>query len=105
MTSYGNAVVPQPMHALERANRVRAYRADLKRRIATGEAEAAEVVLVCPREAAGMTIAELLLAQRSWGGVRCRRFLCSLSLREDKTVGSMTERQRRSVAVLLSMKT
>jgi hypothetical protein len=51
-----------------------------------------------------MTIADLLLAQRSWGRVRCRRFLSSLALREDKTVGSMTERQRRSVAVVLSMK-
>jgi hypothetical protein len=104
MTSYGSAVRTQPMDALERANRVRAYRADLKRRVATGQVAAAEVVLACPREAAGMTIAELLLAQRSWGGVRCRRFLRPLSLREDKTVGSMTERQRRSVAGLLSMK-
>ena len=103
MTSYDTAVVPQAMHALELANRVRAYRADLKRRIADGEVEAAAVVLICPRKAAGMTIAELLLAQRSWGRVRCVRFLRSLSLREDKTVGSMTERQRRSVAVLLSM--
>jgi hypothetical protein len=104
MTPYDTAVVLQAMHALELANRVRAYRADLKRRIAAGEVEAAEVVLVCPREAAGMTIAELLLAQRSWGLVRCRRFLRSLCLREDKTVGSMTERQRRSVAGMLSMK-
>ena len=104
MTSYDAALVPQPIHALELANRVRAYRSDLKRRIATGEVEAAEVVLICPREAAGMTIADLLLAQRSWGRVRCRRFLFSLALREDKTVGSMTERQRRSVAVVLSLK-
>jgi hypothetical protein len=104
MTSCDTAVVPQAMHALELANRVRAYRADLNRRIATGEVEAAEIVLVCPRDAAGMTVAELLLAQRSWGRVRCVRFLRSLSLREDKTVGSMTERQRRSVAVVLSLK-
>jgi hypothetical protein len=105
MTSYDTAVAPQPMHALELANHSRAYRADLKRRIGTGEVDPAEVVLICPRETAGMPIAELLLAQRSWGGVRCRRFLRSLSLREDKTVGSMTERQRRSVAGLHSMKT
>ena len=104
MTSYDATLVPQPIHALELANRVRTYRADLKRQIATGEVEAAAVVLICPRKAAGMTIAELLLAQRSWGRVRCLRFLRSLSLREDKTVGSMTERQRRSVAIVLSMK-
>jgi hypothetical protein len=103
MTPYDTAVAPQAMHALDLANRIRAYRADLKRRIATGEIEAAEIVLLCPREVAGMTITELLLAQRSWGGVRCRRFLRALSLREDKTVGSMTERQRRSVAGLLSI--
>jgi hypothetical protein len=104
MTPYGTAAVPQPIHALEVANRVRAYRAELKRRIAAGEVAAAEVVLICPREAQGMTINELLLAQRSWGRVRSVRFLRALSLREDKTVGSMTDRQRRSVAGLLSMK-
>jgi hypothetical protein len=49
-----------------------------------------------------MEITDLLLAQRSWGPARCRRFLGSVPLREDKTIGSMTERQRHAVADRLS---
>jgi hypothetical protein len=49
-----------------------------------------------------MPISELLRSQRGWGSVRCRLFLNRLSLREDKPVGSLTERQRSTVASLLT---
>ncbi len=39
---------PQHLQALERANRVRLARAELKRRIADGEITAAEVLLSTP---------------------------------------------------------
>jgi len=102
MISNGSAVTPQFMRALQAANRVRLARAELKVHVARGELEAAEVVLTCPAEAASMALTDLLLAQRSWGPARCERFLFSASLREDKTIGSMTERQRRVVAALLT---
>jgi hypothetical protein len=102
MTSSGTAVAPQFMRALQVANRVRLARAELKAHVATGELRAAEVVLSCPIEAERMAITDLLLAQRSWGPARCQRFLVSVPLREDKTIGSMTERQRRAVADMLS---
>jgi hypothetical protein len=102
MMSNGITVAPQSIRALELANRVRAARADLKRRVSDGELEAAEIVLACPPEATTMAISELLRAQRHWGGVRCHRLLSAAALRENKTIGSMTERQRHQVAVLLS---
>jgi len=89
------------MRALERANRVRLARAELKRLVAEGEVSAAEVVLTSPWEAASMTIADLLLSQHRWGRTRCRRFLASIPMSETKTVGSMTDRQRRALAGLL----
>lgn len=100
MTSNGTAVTPQFMRALELANRVRLARAELKAHVARGELPAGEVVLSCPTETKSMAITELLLAQKSWGPARCRRFLLAVPLREDKTLGSMTERQRRAVAEL-----
>jgi hypothetical protein len=92
---------PQYMRALERANKVRLARADLKRRVATGETSVAEVVLACPWEADSMAVADLLMSQRRWGQSRCRKFLAQVPMSETKTVGSMTDRQRRTLAAML----
>ncbi len=93
---------PQHMRALERANKVRLARAELKRRVATGEVDVAAVILECPWEADSMAVADLLMSQRRWGQTRCRKFLSQIPMSEKKTVGSMTERQRRTLAVLLN---
>jgi hypothetical protein len=92
---------PQHLRALERANAVRLARADLKRRVAEGELTAAEVILGAPWEADSMTVSDLLTSQRRWGHTRCRKFLQSIPMSENKTIGSMTDRQRRAVAQLL----
>lgn len=96
-------VAPEPQHmtALARANEVRLARAALKRRIASGTTTAAEVILDCPWEAESMTLAELLLSQRRWGTTRCSRLLAESALAETKTVGALTERQRRALAAML----
>jgi len=85
---------PQHMQALARANRVRLARAELKRSIARGDVEAAEVIRDCPWETESMTLAELLTSQRRWGRTRARKFLIGLSLSENKRIGTLTERQR-----------
>lgn len=92
---------PQHLQALQRANRVRLARAELKRRIADGEVAAAEVILTSPWEAASMAIGDLLMSQRRWGGTRCRKFLAMFRISETKTVGSLTERQRQALATQL----
>jgi hypothetical protein len=48
-----------------------------------------------------MAIADLLLSQHRWGRTRCRRFLASIPMSETKTVGSMTDRQRRALSARL----
>ncbi len=93
---------PQHMRALERANKVRLARAELKRRVAGGEIDVAEVILECPWEADSMAVADLLMSQRRWGQTRCRKFLAQIPMSERKTVGSMTERQRRTLAAMLT---
>ena len=93
---------PQHMRALERANSVRLARAELKRAIARGDADASEVVRECPWETESMTIAELLTSQRRWGRTRARKFLLPLSLNENKQLGTLTSRQRRLLATELA---
>jgi hypothetical protein len=93
---------PQYMRALERANQVRLARAELKRRVAIGHTSVAEVILECPWEAESMAVADLLMSQRRWGQTRCRKFLSQIPISESKTIGSMTERQRRMLAAMLT---
>jgi len=90
------------MQALARANRVRLARAELKRSIARGDVEASEVVRECPWETESMTVAELLTSQRRWGRTRARKFLLSVSLNENKRLGTLTTRQRSLLAAELS---
>ncbi len=94
----------QHLRALEYANRVRLARAGMKRRIAGGELPAAEVVLSCPWQAHSMSISDLLMSQKRWGRTRCRRLLVSLSIPENKQVGTLTERQRLALADVLTAK-
>jgi len=97
----GQAGRPQYMRALQRANQVRLARAELKRRVAYGDIEVAEVILHCPWEAQGMTVADLLMSQRHWGTTRSRKIMALLPLPERKTVGSLTNRQRGALAAVL----
>lgn len=90
------------MRALERANLVRLARAELKRAIARGDVDAAEVVRDCPWETESMTISELLTSQRRWGRTRARKFLTPLSLNENKQLGTLTPRQRRLLSTELT---
>jgi hypothetical protein len=94
----GMALGPQHMQALQRANAVRLARAELKRQVAHGEISAAEVILSSPWEAGSMTVSDLLTSQRRWGHTRCRKFLQCIPMSENKTIGSMTERQRIALA-------
>jgi hypothetical protein len=95
------AASPQRLRALALANRVRHARAELRTRIAEGRLSAAEVILTCPSEIASMPIGQLLASQRGWGEVRSRSFLTRVAVREDKAIGSLTERQRRALTSTL----
>src|SRR3954470_4601184 len=93
---------PQHLRALERANRVRLARADLKRQVLSQATTVVDVVLECPWEAESMEVSDLLMSQRRWGRARCRRVLLSRGLPESKQIGTLTDRQRRSLAAALA---
>lgn len=97
-STIASAEPPQHLRALARANKVRLARAELKRAIARGDMDAADVVRRCPWETTSMTVAELLTSQRRWGRARARKFLMPLLIGETKQLGTLTERQRHLIA-------
>jgi len=99
------ARVEQRLDALARANRLRAARASLKRRIASGEVSCADLLLRPTWEMQSMPVAALLASQRYWGKYRCRQFLRSIQLSEVKSIGAMTERQRLTAVAALRSST
>jgi hypothetical protein len=102
MSDDGVPASSRSVQALQRANHVRRARSLLKRRVANGELALAEVILTCPPDIATMPIAQLLASQHGWGEARSRALLARVTLREDKSVGSLTDRQRQAVASLLT---
>ncbi len=98
------ASIPQHMQALEHANRIRLARASLKRAVAAGQVDAAEIVKDPPTEVESMSVGELLRSQRRWGRTRARKFLFSLALNENRELGRLTERQRTLLASELEAK-
>jgi hypothetical protein len=102
MSANRSAAGSQPVQALQLANRVRRARSMLKARVANAQLAAAEVILIPPSEAASMPVAQLLASQRGWGKARSRAFLAQVAVPEDKSIGSLTERQRRAIASQLT---
>jgi hypothetical protein len=102
-TSRADTHPQQRLIALGRANHVRTARAELKRQLRSGDVKAAEEILRSSRDTDTMTVTELLTSQRGWGPTRATRTLVSVSLSERKTLGSLTERQRLTLAGVLSI--
>jgi hypothetical protein len=46
-------------------------------------------------------VSELLMSQKRWGITRCRRVLVPIGIPENKTVGSLTDRQRSALVAML----
>lgn len=89
---------PQHLEALESANRVRLFRAELKRDVAAGRITVAAVIIATPADAENLTLFELLQARRRWGRKRALKFLNAHAIGETKTLGSLTDRQRMALA-------
>ena len=103
-SSLAPVAAPQHMQALEHANRVRLARASLKRSVAAGRVDAAEIVRECPWQVQSMAIGELLRSQRRWGRTRARKFLFPMALNENRELGRLTTRQRELLATELEAK-
>jgi len=91
--------------ALARANKIRGARAELKRRLRAGEIVAGDVILRGAHDTDTVMVTDVLSNQPGWGPVRSAKVLRAVSLSDLKTLGSLTQRQRLTLAAALSRHT
>lgn len=91
--SLPSRTLDQRMNALRYANRIRCQRAELKRRVASGETDALSVLSRCPRYVETMKVRDLLLAVPGLGPIKADLILGAHDISAWKSIGSLTERQ------------
>jgi hypothetical protein len=97
-----NRTLQQRRDALERANEIRSYRAQLKRDVKAGEVMVPGLLLQVPPELETMRIQELLRAIPRWGRVKTDRTLRRWAISPSKTVGGLSDRQRAVLVTVLT---
>lgn len=94
-------VQPQHMAALAKANQTRLKRADIKKKLKTGQLSIVDLLKNPPQEIENATLFELLMSIRRWGRLRTLTLLASLPISEDKKIGTLTDRQKKQLIRLL----
>lgn len=80
--------------ALDKANKVRLARADIRKKIRLGEISVIELIWEPPIDLANMALFEILMAQRRWGRKRVLTFLIQNNFSEYLGLQTMTDRQK-----------
>lgn len=91
----------QRMEALQNANEIRTYRANLKRELKTGRANVVDLLENPPEKIETMKIMDLLLSVPKMGRVKNDKLLRSCRISPSKTVGGLSDRQRSEIVLLL----
>jgi hypothetical protein len=94
-----NARVPgrsreQRLRALRLANEIRSARAQLKKDLASGKIELAQILARPPEWVRTARVRDVLLALPKVGSVKAGRILADCGIADSKTLGGLTERQR-----------
>lgn len=105
----GTAVVPnrsldQRMDALKRANGIRTQRAKLKKDLKAGRVKISVLILDPPEWLLTCRLFDLLLATPKYGRVKTNRVMNLCRVSPSKTLGGMTERQRKELVTQLSVR-
>lgn len=87
----------QRMAALKRANGIRSARARLKRDLKAGRASIHDLLHSPPEFVLTAKVFDLLLAVPKYGRVKANRVLQQCRVSPAKTVGGLSERQRREL--------
>ncbi len=92
----------QRRDALRHANEIRAKRARLKREMKAGRASLVSTLLRPPEFALTMKVYDLVLAAPSIGVIKAKNVLRICGLPASKTVGGLSDRQRRELVAVVS---
>jgi len=87
----------QRMDALRRANNVRSRRAELKASLKSGEVSIVSVIQDPPEYLLTAKILDVLMAAPKYGRVKAARVMERCRISPSKTVGGLSERQRREL--------
>lgn len=91
----------QRLEALEKANRTRSARAELKRDLRAGRRMVVDVIADPPGCAASMTVLDALLAAPKVGRVKAARMLRVAGVSPSRPLGALSVRQRAALVALL----
>ena len=91
----------QRMEALARANDIRSRRAQLKRDLKAGRLRIHELLLEPPDYLETAKVFDLLLAVPKYGRVKVNKILTQCRISPSKTIGGLSERQRRELVALM----
>jgi hypothetical protein len=91
----------QRMEALARANDIRTRRAQLKRDLKGGRQPIEELLLAPPAYLETAKVFDLLLAVPKYGRVKVNKILTQCKISPSKTVGGLSERQRRELVAFM----
>ena len=91
----------QRMEALARANDIRTRRAQLKRDLKAGRKHIEFQVLAPPDYILSMKVYELIMTTPKYGRVKANKILGRCKISPSKTVGGLSERQRRELVALM----
>jgi hypothetical protein len=93
--------ITQRFEALQHANDVRSYRADLKRALKHGRKRVDEVLLEPPAMVETMKVLDLMLAAPKFGRVKVNKILARHRISPSKTIGGLSDRQRGELVAVL----
>jgi hypothetical protein len=91
----------QRMEALQRANDIRSRRAQLKRDLKAGRQPITDLLLDPPEYLETAKVFDLLLAVPKYGRVKVNKILTNCRISPSKTIGGLSERQRRELVELM----
>lgn len=91
----------QRLDALERANVVRTRRAQLKRDLKAGRHSIQQLLLEPPEYVETAKVFDMLLAVPKYGRVKVGKVLSGCRISPSKTIGGLSERQRKELVVAL----
>lgn len=93
--------ISQRMDALDRANEIRSFRANLKRDLKAGREELTGLILNPPEMIETMKLHDLILATPKLGRVKVDKLLRNCKISSSKTIGGLSERQRNELVHIL----
>ncbi len=87
----------QRLDALSRANHIRSQRARLKKDLKRGEKKIGDILAAPPEFIKTAKVVDVLLAVPNCGKVKSTKVLNHCRISPNKTVGGLSERQRREL--------